>query len=437
MSNTRFPFDILSSIFSYYEETIEFPLENLLLVCQFWNAAALECKHIWSKFDIDIKDEPTALFWAHQVPRRLDRSGPYVPIFLTLQRNNPISGCSRSQSTCPRFLFHSCKCHKTLDDSIETILRAIIGPDGSLCARWREIDLRLPRDFSIRIPFFFYPTPQLTSLTLGRVKYRLKRGPFPFLPSVPSLRQIDVAYGDLPCLPNINDATKIRFVNIANVSPVGTNEVIVPKALAHAKQVRSLELKIRGYVWLDYITLPTILPSLEHLRLAGTYIPDNMKEVQAPSLRELNLKFDECPEKWYSNDQEDQPIRTILECHGIPFHQLDILSIAFNRRYNVEIGHSDWNNYYRLLRLCNSVKRISGNKFSTIILLRLLKEDCKGAGALLGRTVTISNGEESKELRPGKQDRLEDIEEFARNLGWPLTNEEREVFLQRLYEDYW
>lgn len=57
--NRLLPFDVLSYIFLYYveDETLDFPLETLLLVCRFWNAVALRHKQIWSILNVKIENE--------------------------------------------------------------------------------------------------------------------------------------------------------------------------------------------------------------------------------------------------------------------------------------------------------------------------------------------------------------------------------------------
>lgn len=68
MKNQHIPFDTLHIIFSYYEETPEFPLETLL-VCQSWNVVALTSKDIWSKFEPFIWNIHMADFWSRHLSR--------------------------------------------------------------------------------------------------------------------------------------------------------------------------------------------------------------------------------------------------------------------------------------------------------------------------------------------------------------------------------
>jgi hypothetical protein len=52
--NRKFPFDVLGLILSHYavEETIHYPLETLLVVCQGWKEAALGHCALWNELNI-------------------------------------------------------------------------------------------------------------------------------------------------------------------------------------------------------------------------------------------------------------------------------------------------------------------------------------------------------------------------------------------------
>lgn len=316
---------------------------------------------------------------------------------------------------------------------IESILKAVLGPDGSFCVRWREIDIRFAKQTSFRIPFFSYPTPQLTSLTLHRVLYRLDGALF--LPSVPTLRHIDVASCGLPHLPDTRGAIHIRFEGYYNEIFGQQLDSTTPQGLVDAEKVRYLELEIGGLLRQNY-ALPTNLLSLERLSLVGNTMPDNIATIQSPVLRELRIKFDEHYDTEYGEDDHKFPIRVLLKCSGLHFHLLETLTIEFDKTRPLKMTDANWEAYYRLLRICNNVKKISGDDASTVFVLRLLKDDCIVAGALSNRALIISNGEKNKEVRIGKEQRLEDIEQFADELGWTEMEEDRRLFLEKLYRRY-
>jgi hypothetical protein len=84
--NSRLPFDILYRIFSAYveEETPEYPLESLLLVCRFWTASALECYSIWTHFNTEIEKRAAVQNWLRIIPRRLAKSWLNSPITIRI-----------------------------------------------------------------------------------------------------------------------------------------------------------------------------------------------------------------------------------------------------------------------------------------------------------------------------------------------------------------
>lgn len=429
MRNQYLPVDILHVIFSYYEETPEYLLETLLLVCRFWNFAALECKDIWSKLWLNIEEGPTASFWSRQLPRRLERSGPNSPIFFTLILDPLYPGC-RSRKCLPvenrwyRDPPPPCNCYNIIKNHIRPILSAVLGTDGSLCARWREIDIRcLSSDFPQDIPFFSYPIPQLVSLNLDSIVYRHFGNPF--LPSRPSLQNIGVLHCTIPFLPDTSKATTIRFAGAYNNGSAWPSYDIGPAGLEDAEQVRCLELEVRGIPSQPY-RVPINLLFLERLRLAGDILPENMDEVQTPALRELSLRFD-------TRGEYKPLVKNLLSCNGIPFQHVLTLTITFNDARRVDLHDAYWDDYYALLRVCTNLKKLSGDRLSTIFLLRMLRDDCIGAGPLTQRTVIVSNGEKWKEIGPGQEERLREITTFTAVLGWPKIKEDRREFMRDLY----
>lgn len=74
----QLPLDVLYVVFSCYaeDETPANPVETLLLVCRLWNWIALRNREMWSKFNIYLDSFATAEYWVHQIPLRLEKSGP-------------------------------------------------------------------------------------------------------------------------------------------------------------------------------------------------------------------------------------------------------------------------------------------------------------------------------------------------------------------------
>src|ERR1700689_5486040 len=97
--NRKIPFDILGLIFSHYaaEETIHYPLETLLLVCQGWKEAALGHCALWNEVNIYIGHNPTSKIWNARLPLRLARSGPTIPLYIKLRNYLAIPLSERTQ----------------------------------------------------------------------------------------------------------------------------------------------------------------------------------------------------------------------------------------------------------------------------------------------------------------------------------------------------
>lgn len=398
MSTTHIPFDIFPIIFSYYEETSGFPLETLLFVSRSWKMAALASKHIWSNFDIYISEDSKAVFWSRNIPRRLERSGPNSPIYFSF-----------STGTAP--LKHTIN-----------LLQAILGPDGSLCARWREISLRNLQEEPQRILFFQYPTPHLSFLRIEEVVYR--PGHTAFLPSTPSLREFETENCWFPYLPDLCTVKEFRYIDHYRDHTEWVDRTGATTSIK-ATQLHCLELDARGSS--EHYKIPTNLLSLKRLHLAGDALPCNIKEVQTPVLRELSLKFED--------DRRDRPpIKDLVKCTGIPFRQIETLILEFGDQMEVTMTDKHWNGYTALLQLCTGLKQVLVDYDSMIFLLKLLMDDCMGMGTLTDRTIPISYDGEIKEIRSGREERLEEIETYTTKLGWlEIGKMDRFELIRKLY----
>lgn len=192
-----------------------------------------------------------------------------------------------------------------------------------------------------------------------------------------------------------------------------------------ARQLRCLELDTSCKPFQNY-NIPVNLLSLKRLHLGGCSLPKNLKEVQTPVLRELSLDLEE--------DEDYTPlVENLLTCNGIPFQQLDALTIEFDDDA-VSLSDRHCDTYIALLRVCTNLKQLSGNLHPTIFLLKILIDECVGTYALTNRTFGIFCGDTFREIRAGKEEQLEDIEAFAAELGWPQIREkdEREL-IRELY----
>jgi hypothetical protein len=115
---------------------------------------------------------------------------------------------------CPKKYCRDCR---LVSQHATTILEYLVGPDGSLCARWREI--RLTNCNILQIPFFSYPTPLLERLILENVGYPDTYGDV--LPWVPSLRDVSIVFCNLHKVPNFTNSVINLKVTISLRHQVG------------------------------------------------------------------------------------------------------------------------------------------------------------------------------------------------------------------------
>jgi hypothetical protein len=174
--------------------------------------------------------------------------------------------------------------------------------------------------------------------------------------------------------------------------------------------------------------LPQHLPFLERLSLSGT-VPMKMKEVQMPALKELDINLDESVDSFYDTtyDEElyERPIFDLLGCKDVPFGKLETLGIKLRHGTPVYMNDDKLGAYRRLLRVCGNVKSISSDKSSIYLILKLLEEECLDNTAIVDRTFVLSDGEMSREMRAGREEKLEDIRAMAVELGWSTFDEDR------------
>lgn len=395
-SNTRLHSDILGIIFSIYgrEETPSFPLETLLLVCRFWTAVALEHQSIWAYFNLDLVDGATALYWSRVFPRRLERSGTNSLISFALYTTE-YNRCRYRKKPHP-----GCKCRKTIRQQTELIFTLIDERGAALGRRWKEINLTLPllhRDAMAKHSFFSHPMPHITSLTLSDVSIRSNDPRNLFLPSTPALRSIQINTSSLPSLPILGKVTNVSIYHVCNT---GYNHPPLDLSpLADAKQVRCLKLKIASLISYN---LPTLLPFLQCIHFKDRFVPDNIKYVSVPALRELGVNPDMMP--------------ILLQCANIPFHQIDTLHIRFPSAAALAIMTINQHIFDELVHTCGNIKTFAGDGISSRSMARFLKEDVMGEGVLTDRPIRLWAGKGWRELRAGKSNRLVDVDIFWKEL---------------------
>jgi hypothetical protein len=417
-TNAILPFDVLCHLFKYYEETSEAPLETLLLVCRLWNEAALKSHGIWSDIDIHIHDGPTATFWSRVLPRRLSRSGAASPIYFDLRVERLY--VNRGNDDCK-----DCNCSEIIQAQLLTILKAVVGPDGCLCPRWREIRIDFTRSSIYGFPrdsnFFSHATPNLRRLRLTGIVYYDTKYDATFLPSAPLLRYVCIHCSRIPSLPSTKDLLTLEVDDMGNYAGDDLKPCIKNfSELSHAENVEALRLRI-GIRGSHKFNLAPRLPYLKELSLGGIRAPKNIERVIIPNLKILSLDFNPG-----DRDALDSTMR-IINSKNIAFNQITTLIIELNG-YNSFYNPFTWTAYRDLLYKCDSVQRICGNSVSTPLLLMLLRSNAEEEDTgdnpgshLISHAISLSNGHWYRGLRPGRERRLEDIDKLAASQDWTVA----------------
>lgn len=350
-NNSKLPFDILSVIFSDYAEddSPAFPLETLLLVCHFWKNTALEHRSMWSKFKVELDTVANAVQWESTIRRRLERSGPDSPIYFQMK---------------PKLQFRLFN-HMP---SLRRILEAIVGRNGCLCARWKEIDLNLDvKSFTMEDRYFAYPTPNLTSLTIKRLTLNRENGgpssgegSYLFFPSAPMLRNVSISYSrDIP-FPDISNATRVEVIHCDSLYSF-PRCLTDPSVLTKLSQLQTLVL---GYSCdVKPYDLPTDMQSLVSLHFGSRNLPTNIVQVHFPLLQHLSL------------DYTVGDVRRLLQCPGIPFQSLK--GLTFMNMHRLCDDEDPTESYKALLKKCHQVQNISCDKVSLEYIFSVI-----GSGAL-------------------------------------------------------
>jgi hypothetical protein len=167
--------------------------------------------------------------------------------------------------------------------------------------------------------------------------------------------------------------------------------------------------KRRGY------ELPNSLPFLTILHLGLSKLPINIKEVSFPKLQKLSLGFD---------FRKAHLILTLLECKGIPFNQIEVLSANIPERFFLLLDNFQFRDaYYGVLQARESIKEIHRDEFSAPLILKLLRDGIGNqvayeAGGICEHPIYFSDGIHRRELRAGREDRMLDIDTISREIGW-------------------
>jgi hypothetical protein len=283
-----------------------------------------------------------------------------------------------------------------------------------------------------------YPIPHLRSLELsGIVATVTTTSGSPeaaFLSPMPFLENIVLESCYLPYHPNIS---KARFVEIYSPRDRGgrPDPNVDITGLSTATQLQELKLSVcentREHV------LPTLLLFLTTLHLGLDNLPANIKNVRIPSLQRLSLALN-------SNDTNTRLISILLECDGIPFNQVQVLTFSIARQYYPQIKDFRFRDAcYAILQACKGVEEIHADKSSAPLFLKLLRDGTESEASSNGdeldekdkHRICFFTKKLKWELKVGRAERQLDIDAISREIGWMHIHVPWEKMIGEYYDD--
>ncbi|KAG8796541.1 hypothetical protein FRC17_007984, partial [Serendipita sp. 399] len=282
VGNGRLPFDVLIRVFELYlpEETPDYPLESLLLVCKAWEQAAVAYRSLWATFKITMGEEKHKKLWLRRLPLRIERSGPQALFHIAIRHLDEETGKQANEAHG-----HGQKIptQQDVEANLPRILDILAGVNGHLCARWGSLRLTIHGCFlrfcatnPHRNVFssLTYPMPALTSLHLALHSDTDVR----LFPQLPAVESIILEHSKLRDFPDMSHAQNIWIGGKLHCMPNG------PPWFLAAPEVRRLRIQ-QGF-WID-----DAHPKLHTLLLYGRYLPPGFEEAYIPRLRVLDLEF--------------------------------------------------------------------------------------------------------------------------------------------------
>jgi hypothetical protein len=403
-----FPFDVLGVIFEHYldNETIEFSLETMLSVCRSWNTAVLGHRNLWARLKIRIGHFPTSEIWKIRLPRRLERAGDFTPLEIDLRiildTQDPQQEVETTINRCNRRTlllgYGFCPCINTARLTAKELLVMLAGPHGELCHRWKLLHLCL--DGILPGNEMTYPTPNLEVAWLERLH---TKSHLSILPSIPKLKTLEIRSSYNFALPSMEN---VRSLTIRNSDSRDLDLSILKTAI----NLENLTIGIREYVFHRLNTvysLPEFLPYLSSVSLSRTHLPSNLKEVQAPNIRRLSLKFDDV-----------DTLQTVADS-SLPFWNLQELELTWPKaRYMYEKWRTTTSN---IILASVNLTRIKGNWRSLSVIMKLYWEKDatrrNGKKELIGQALSFWSINEEKEVSVSRPESKSELEGAAMSLG--------------------
>jgi hypothetical protein len=396
INNTQLPLDVLGCIFYHYagKETIRYPLETLLLVCRFWNFAALAHRTLWNDIKIYIGHSPTSKTWRKRLPLRLARAGPAIPLFITLfnvldlENRFEVPQCVEDDPLYSDYFCRNpfpassavheaqCPCYNDARECAEFVLECLAGTNGELCARWKEfhVDLGYGPEYDASRSLaraLSYPAPLLTSLVIANIDLdKLEDQNLTPLIQMPQLQVLMVKDCYLLQVPNFRTLIEVELdgTNLPNLG-----------ACSDLRSASQLQVLCLRHIPADGVILPEKLPNLNSIEIIGGKIPISLHSCQIPNLSIIALDFD-----------DHNPILDILACPGINIRKLQKLSLIWAdmdpntwplmaRQHMVESLHE-------LATRAPNLSYIAGNHHIVILFLKILWDSWSehGAEGILG-----------------------------------------------------
>jgi F-box-like len=338
-ANERLPFDVLGHIFSYYaiEEMIHYPLETLLLVCKAWSHAAIGHRTLWSNLRIYLEHVPASAIWNARLPLRLARCGPDIPLDVDLRDFLDVMGPSEMDPefeiqhlvpafTCAEAAYYAgqvgCSCHIAVRACINRSLRALVGDNGEICARWRSLTLYFGEggyvDGSNALSC---ATPILQHLELGRVWVDEESATTHLFPDVRKLKRLSLFDCRIPSLPNCDN---LLDASLEWDEPLRRYPDL--SALRGANQLQVLSLRS---TFNAAVPLPAQLHNLRVLKIDGQAEINNsgLLTCQMPQLSHLSL-----------DDQDTNLLKRVLLCEGLPVEKLTQVTLT----WMMHIPHAEY-----------------------------------------------------------------------------------------------
>lgn len=414
------PLDILRLVFVEYgqQETLQHPLETLLLVCKAWTRLCLESPLIWSMFNIVLSTGSEAKQWVSLVPRRLAKGGPTVPLYITIVNERRKSHRNRDEEgelrrvVCPTLTMDidpspdkECHCSSEISDAISSILQILSGPNGDLCSRWTVLQLHLhlsahQADF---LKSLVYPTPNLRELTIQGISNALSAYDSIF-PSTPNLRDLSLMHNSI--------ADSQSNHGLLRAGPV-------------------LErLEVQQYTSTFVNNGPQTFPHLKSLVIRGTW---SRLHALGSSISVPNLTS-------FTSEMNFLTMSSPELCFIIPFEKLNTLGIFFLgfRPNTLQKQHPSFTaGMISLLSKASNVEKIAGDGPSIWTLLFVLSMSPQPAGLHLtasqltvcvverrncSRIESALNGSEDIYVIGTGETRMADIERIKKLRGWSLRN---------------